>query len=288
IHQGSQRRDKQFVVADCAALAPSILESELFGHVRGAFTGATTNKAGLFQIAHEGTLFLDEVANISPDIQGKLLRVLESNEYKPVGSGMMKKTDVRLIAATNRDLSEMILEGDFREDLFYRLNVFPIQIPPLRERDDDIEYLARHFLKHFASKGNKPVPEFTDKAIEALKRHAWPGNVRELKNVVERIIIMTDGAVIEDTGLVRKALPESDAGPHEIPKTAEALKKAKNLARKHAVQDLECAFILEALKKSKGNVSRAAKQTGMQRTYFQALMKRHGIHAEDHRLRDET
>jgi len=276
IHRKSPRGDRQFVVADCAALAPSVLESELFGHVKGAFTGATATRAGLFEVAHGGDLFLDEIANISLETQTKLLRVLENREYRPVGNEVTKSTDVRLIAATNCDLRERIAAGSFREDLFYRLNVFPIHVPPLRERKEDIVPLARHFLTHFAARANKPAPRFTDEALETLHCHAWPGNVRELKNVVERIVIMTDGLLIDETGLTQRAAQPTGEAP-AVPRTAEELNRARKVARKEAADALERDFVAEALRESAGNVTRAAKRTGMQRTYFQALMKRHGI-----------
>lgn len=286
IHRKSARRDRQFVVADCATLAPSVLESELFGHVKGAFTGATATRAGLFEVAHGGDLFLDEVANISPETQTKLLRVLESREYRPVGSEVTKTTDVRLIAATNCDLRERLAAGSFREDLFYRLNVFPIRVPSLRERKEDIVPLAQHFLAHFAARANKPVPRFTDEALETLNRHAWPGNVRELKNVIERIVIMTDGLLIERTGLAQHAVQPTEEG-RPVPRTAEELNRAKKAARKEAADALERDFVAEALRESGGNVTRAAERAGMQRTYFQALMKRHGIRPERGQDRSE-
>ncbi|NQT20950.1 MAG: sigma-54-dependent Fis family transcriptional regulator [Planctomycetes bacterium] len=281
IHRESPRKDRQFVVADCATLAPALLESELFGHVKGAFTGATARKAGLFEIAHGSTLFLDEVANVSMGTQSKLLRVLESHEYKPVGGETGKRADVRLIAATNADLQENIKAKTFREDLFYRLNVFPLRIPPLRERKEDIVFLAQHFLKHFADRLKKPLPSFTDEALEALKRHPWPGNVRELKNVLERVVIMTSESLIKEADISQQPIPEVALEGQAVPQNAQELKEAKKLAKKEAADEFERAFVIDALKKSAGNVSQAAREVGMQRTYFQALMKRHGISREE-------
>lgn len=281
IHRNSSRKDKQFVVADCATLAPSLLESELFGHVRGAFTGATTSRAGLFEVANSGTLFLDEVANIDLSIQSKLLRVIETYEYKPVGGEAAKTTDVRLIAATNCDLHEKIQAGAFREDLFYRIDVFPIQLPPLRERGGDIVLLAQHFLKHFAARAHKPLPAFSDEALHALQGHSWPGNVRELRNVVERIVIMTDGQIVDDAHLAPQPAGASGSPLRVVPRTAHELNEAKKVAKRQAVEELERSFVIEALRAADGNVTQAARDAGMQRTYLQALMKKHGVRAEE-------
>lgn len=281
IHRGSRRNDRQFVVADCATLAPSVLESELFGHVKGAFTGATVTKAGLFEVADGGTLFLDEVANIPLEIQSKLLRVLETREYKPVGAVNARRADVRLLSASNRDLRDQIKAGAFREDLFYRLNVFPISIPPLRERGEDVARLAEHFLKHFAARSNRPAPTFADDAFEALARHSWPGNVRELRNVIERIIIMTDGPLIRASDVSPEPPSTCGQGPTPacIPRTAEELNAARRATKERATAELERSFLVQALDAANGNISLAARQTGMQRTYLQSLMKRHGIRA---------
>ena len=181
IHAHSLRASRQFIQVDCNTLSPSLLESELFGHVKGAFTGAVREKEGIFDLAHEGTLFLDEISNLNPEIQGKLLRVLEAGEFKPVGAAQFHRSDVRLITATNRDLKRMVDEGGFREDLFYRLNVVPLFIPSLRERKEDIPILAYHFLRFFCRKIRKRIEGFSDEALETLIHHDWPGNVRELK-----------------------------------------------------------------------------------------------------------
>jgi DNA-binding NtrC family response regulator len=180
IHAHSQRSARQFLAVECSTFSPGLLESELFGHIKGAFTGAVQDKAGIFEMAHGGTLFFDDVANLSLETQGKLLRVLEMHDYKPVGASHFKKTDVRIIAATNQDLNSMAGEGNFREDLFYRLNVFPIFLPPLRERKDDIPKLAYHFLRLFCRQTGKRILGFTDDALEMLVNYEWPGNVREL------------------------------------------------------------------------------------------------------------
>ena len=192
IHAHSRRAARQFVALDCSTLATGLLESELFGHVKGAFTGAVQDKRGIFAVADTGTLFLDEVSNLSPAIQGKLLRVMETREYKPVGASHSQQTDVRIIVATNRELTAMVADGSFREDLFYRLNVFPIRLPPLRQRRDDIPKLAYHFLRFFCRKAGKRIEGFSDEALAMLVANPWPGNVRQLKNAIERLVIMED------------------------------------------------------------------------------------------------
>jgi two-component system, NtrC family, response regulator len=193
IHYESPRKAKPLVALNCSAFAKDLLESELFGHVEGAFTGATKAKKGLLEEAHEGTLFLDEIGEMSVDLQAKMLRVLESGEFYRVGESKSRKVNIRLIAATNRNLEEEIKNGKFREDLFYRLSVFAISIPPLRERSEDIEILAKHFVQHFSSKTNRQVNAMDRNFIKALISHPWKGNIRELKNVIERCVILVEG-----------------------------------------------------------------------------------------------
>ena len=277
VHACSLRKNEPFVVADCAALSPSVFESELFGHVKGAFTGATRTKAGLFEVADGGSLFLDEISNVPEAIQVKLLRVLESRESKPVGGTTAKRADVRLIAATNRNLEDMVAEGSFREDLFYRLNVFPIYLPPLRERPEDVPLLANHFLEQFAARADKPIQGFSPDAMDMLLGHAWPGNVRELRNVVERIVILAEAPLVKSAHL-----PSEIGGPAlslqvVIPNSREALKEAKRIAQQRVVADIERQFLLAALERNDGNVTKAAADTGLQRTYFQALMRKCGV-----------
>jgi DNA-binding NtrC family response regulator len=280
IHAHSQRAGRQFVAVDCSTLAPNLLESELFGHVKGAFTGATQNKAGIFEVAHDGTLFLDDVANLTLEIQGKLLRVLEVYEYKPVGASHVKKTNVRIIAATNKDLRAMVDEGTFREDLFYRLNVFPIILPPLQERKDDIPRLAYHFLRHFCRKTGKRIEGFSDDALEMLVNHEWPGNVRQLKNVVERLVIMADRDILDSLDLLEPIQMKGFLKGDSTPETLEELKAIKKQLLEDKYGQLEKAFLLKALKTCKGNITHAAEKVGMQRSNFSALMKRHKISAQ--------
>ncbi|MEJ2670701.1 MAG: sigma-54 dependent transcriptional regulator [Deltaproteobacteria bacterium] len=196
IHRNSPRADGPFVVVNCAALPETLLESELFGHERGAFTGATNRKDGRFVLAHQGTLFLDEVGELSLTIQAKILRVLQAREFEPLGSTRTVKVDVRIIAATNRDLEKMVREGRFRDDLYYRLNVFPVLLPPLRERQQDLPSLAEFFLKRFGRKNRREGLSLSPEVLEAFARYAWPGNIRELENVIERAVIVCQTDVI--------------------------------------------------------------------------------------------
>lgn len=278
IHYNSLRKQKQFFPADCSALAPTLLESELFGHVKGSFTGAIMTKPGLFELADGGTLFLDEIGNISLETQGKLLRVLEEGEFKPVGGTEYKKADVRLIAATNRNLQEMTKQGSFREDLFYRINVFPIELPPLRDRKEDIPLLAWHFLRQQSEETGKPVQGFTREVMNAFVSAPWPGNIRELKNTIERLVITAEGKMIEVEELpdgIRKGSNEWEVNP--VPRTNDELKKLKRRLRQTAADQLERSFILEALERSNWNITKAASETGIQRPNFHALMRKHGI-----------
>ena len=282
IHTRSPRAARRFVALDCSCLAPSVLESELFGHVKGAFTGAIQGKAGIFEVANAGTLFLDEISNLTLEVQGKLLRVMDTHEYKPVGASSIKKTDVRIIAATNRDLKIMVTENTFRQDLLYRLNVFPVYLPPLRERKDDIPRLAYHFLRFFCRKIGKKIEGFTDDALQVLVNQPWPGNVRQLKNVIERLVIMADQRLLDGPQLVEHLHPKrSVGGNNAIPETIEELKAAK----KHLIDvrygDLEKAFLVKALKACDGNITRAAARVGIKRPNFHALMKKHNLSVKD-------
>jgi len=280
IHHNSLRRDHPFVTVDCNTLSENLLESELFGHVKGAFTGAVAAKRGMFEVANQGTLFLDEFGNIPLSTQAKLLRVIQEREFKPVGGTSTLTTNVRLLAATNNNLLAMVGEGRFREDLYYRVNVFPIQAPPLRERREDIPALAFHFLKKSCAELGKPVAEISDGAMSLLVQHDWPGNVRELDNAIERAVILSSDHIIRQANLSdligRAAHPDFD-----VPRTSDELKRLKKVAREKSVEDLEKAFVQETLRRNEHNVTRAAEATGMQRTNFQALMKKYGIRVRD-------
>ncbi len=279
IHSSSPRKDTRFVAVDCGAIAPSLMASELFGHVRGAFTGAAEDRKGLIQTADGGTLFLDEISNLPLDLQAALLRVIETQEVRPVGAADPVKVDVRYVAASNRDLQALANEARFREDLFYRLNVFPIQLPPLRERREDIPALARHFLATFAARMHKRIESFTPEALEALTQYDWPGNVRELSNVVERLVILCSGGRVGRARLHESMAVSSSAEP--VPQTAEELNALRQKLRDQAVTEAEKAFLMEALRRNDYNVTRAAGQTGMQRPNFQALLKKHNLRIKD-------
>jgi DNA-binding NtrC family response regulator len=276
IHYNSLRSDHPFVPVDCTSLSENLLESELFGHVKGSFTGAVSNKKGLFETADGGTLFLDEIGNITLATQAKLLRFIEEREFKAVGDTRTQSVDIRLITATNKDLEGMVADGDFRDDLYYRINIFPIEIPPLRERREDIPALANYFLQQFSADMNQPTREFSPGAMNLLMNHDWPGNVRELENVVERAVILASGDVIRQGHLVNiiDMLPHIDL---DVPRTSEELKQIKKIARQKSVENVERHFVLGALKRNRWNVTRAAEDTGMQRSNFQALMAKYDI-----------
>jgi DNA-binding NtrC family response regulator len=276
IHYNSQRKDGPFVVADCASLSESLLESELFGHVRGAFTGAVKDRKGLAESARRGTLFLDEISGLTPGLQGNLLRLLQEKEIRPVGSDKPVSVDVRVVAATNRELSELVGEGTFREDLFYRLSVFTINLPPLRERREDIPLLAHHFAQEFSSEFGKEIVAINPRVMAALESYDWPGNVRELEHTIERAVLLSEGGTIE--------LPDiPDLGSNraeeweQVPDDAESLNELKQQLREKAVGRVERLFLLKALRKSGWNVSQAARNVGMARPNLHALMRKHGV-----------
>jgi two-component system NtrC family response regulator len=277
IHAHSQRAGRQFVVVDCSTFSPSLLESELFGHVKGSFTGATHDKAGIFEAANGGTLFLDEVANLTQEVQAKLLRVMETHEYRPVGSNVLLKTDVRFIAATNRDLKSLVEQEKFRNDLFYRLSVLPIRIPPLRERRQDIPKLAYHFLRIFCREMGRRIQGFSDEALEVLINHEWPGNIRQLKNVVERLVIMADETVLNFHHLADNLRGNEGLAPIPVPGTVKELQALKKRILEEQYGRIEKAFLQKALSAAGGNITAAAKAVGMQRSNFSTLLKRHSI-----------
>ena len=275
IHFNSLRKDKPFVAVDCNALSETVLESELFGHVKGSFTGAVADKKGMFEVANGGTLFLDEISNLSMSIQAKLLRVVQEREFRAVGDTRTHSTNIRLVTATNRDLQEMVAAGTFREDLFYRINIFPIRLPPLRERPEDIAALAFHFLRVFSQEMGKEVTELSEGALTALSNYDWPGNVRELENTMHRAVILTGDKVIRQAHLTNIcAVPGDDV---VVPMTGDELKRLKKVAREKSVEEVEKLFILEALKRNTWNVTNSAAETGMLRANFQALMKKYDI-----------
>ncbi len=272
IHAQSQRKEEMFVEVNCAAIPEDLIESELFGHTKGAFPGAVTEKEGKFRRAHGGTLFLDEVGDMSLKTQSKVLRTLEEQRFTPVGSGEATTVDVRVIASTNKDLEEEISKGNFREDLFYRLNVIPFFVPPLRERQEDIPLLARHFLKEFSVAYGRRPREIADGAIETLMRYSWPGNVRELRNVIERIVIMNPTTARFD----RKHLPplvHRDGNRHNAGAEFSTLHQARAA--------YERDYILKKLDENHGNISRAAEVLGLERSHLYRKMKTLGIAAKE-------
>jgi DNA-binding NtrC family response regulator len=280
VHHNSLRKNQPFVAVDCNTLSEHLLESELFGHVKGAFTGAVAAKRGMFELASGGTLFLDEFGNIPLDTQAKLLRVIQEREYRAVGGTTTLQANVRLIAATNKDLKALVAAGRFREDLYYRINVFPIHAPALRDRREDIPALAYHFLKQVCAELERPVPELSEAALSLLVRHDWPGNVRELENAMQRAVILCPDRLIRQSHLAG-LVDERPGADLDVPRTSDELKRLKKLAREKSVEDLERSFVVETLARTGSNVTRAAEETGMQRSNFQALMKKHGIRVRD-------
>jgi len=278
IHFNSRRAQQKFVPVDCNTLTETLFESEIFGHEKGAFTGAVKTKKGLLEEASGGSLFLDEVSNIPMESQAKLLRALEAREIKHVGGTEIKEVDFRLICATNKDLRMMVESNTFREDLYYRINVFPIILPPLRKRPDDIPLLATHFLTQFATETAKNITSIDKDAMELLTSYDWPGNVRELKNVMERTVIMTFSETVNRRTIasILGQSPQQEA-IQSIPLNKDDLKSAKKAARELAAEEIEKNFVISALKKADWNVSQAARETGMQRQNFQALMRKFKI-----------
>ncbi len=266
IHAESPRHGGPFVGVSCAALTESLLESELFGHERGAFTGAVGSARGKFEIAAGGTLFLDEIGDISPKLQLDLLRVLDAREFRRVGGSQLIKTDVRIIAATNRDLKKLVESGGFREDLYYRLDVIPVTLPPLRERKEDIPLLVEHFLVQFRAEMRKPLEGISTEALEMLMAHDWPGNVRELRNVLERGAVLARGPILTplELDLAPPAIPGGAPG-----EPAESLREAE---RKH---------IVAVLRQHKWNITRSAKALGIDRVTLYSKIKRYQIREEE-------
>jgi two-component system nitrogen regulation response regulator NtrX len=272
IHAQSLRKDETFVEVNCAAIPEDLIESELFGHYKGSFPGAAVDKDGKFQKANGGTLFLDEVGDMSLKTQSKVLRTLDEQRVAPLGSEETITVDARIIASTNKDLEEEISIGNFREDLFYRLNVIPFFVPPLRDRKEDIPMLARHFLKDLAATYGRRPREITDDAVDGLMRYSWPGNVRELRNVIERIVIMNPMI----TRLDRKHLPPL------VYRDGHRRAARSEFSTLHQARDAyERDFILKKLDENHGNVTRAAEVLGLERSHLYRKMKTLGIVAKE-------
>jgi len=276
IYSRSHRAKKPFMPIDCTALPETLLESELFGHVKGSFTGAILTKPGLLEIANGGTLFLDEIGNMNLYIQGKLLRVIQEREFTPVGGTVRKKVDIRIITSTNRNLEKMIEEGKFRKDLFYRLNIVPIYVPPIRERKSDIPTLVYYFIDKFNKKSSKNTISISPNAMKLFTEYEWPGNVRELENIIERLIVTSNGDAIHSEHLPSNIYHDRKI-VEQVPKNNEELKHIKRAAKEKLFREIERNFILESLKRYNWNITRAAKDVGLQRSNFQAMMKKNEI-----------
>src|SRR5215217_3923790 len=271
IHHNSPRRANRFVALNCSAIPETLLEAELFGHARGAFTGAVGTRQGRVEQAHKGTLFLDEVGTMSPALQAKLLRVLQEREFERVGDAHTVKVDVRIIAATNADLHRMVAEGTFREDLFYRLNVIPVRLPPLRERKDDIPPLVRHFLQKFCTEGNRPVMTISQAATRALMAYSWPGNIRQLENAVERAVALSGGRTqVEAIDLP----PEIQQAADEPPTVAGLPFPEEGLDFDTFIAGIEREMIRRSLERTNGNKGAAARLLNLKRTTLVEKLKR--------------
>jgi two-component system, NtrC family, response regulator PilR len=276
IHVNSPRRDRPFVAVNCGALSETLLDSELFGHMRGAFTGADSNKKGLIEVAEKGTIFLDEIGEMSPAVQVKLLRVLQERKFRRLGGTEEIDADIRILAATNRDLSKMVADGTFREDLFYRINVIPLRLPSLRERLEDVPLLAEHFVARFAEQMGKPITGISGAALARLKLHAWPGNIRELENAMERAValeqsptILTESLPEQLAGAAKEAEPQPTAAPDAFPDAGFDLERH--------VQDIEREYIAEALRRAGGVKVKAAELLGMSFRSFRYYTKKYNL-----------
>ncbi|MFK5925975.1 MAG: sigma-54 dependent transcriptional regulator [Desulfuromusa sp.] len=272
IHQQSTRSEKPFIEINCAAIPEELIESELFGHEKGAFTGATAARRGKFDQANGGTLFLDEIGDMSLKTQAKILRILQEHKFDRVGGNRTIEVDVRVIAATNKNLQERIKTGEFREDLFFRLNVLPFSVPPLRKRKDDIPRLCKHFLTHFCGKESRDIKSISDAALKSLIAYNWPGNVRELKNLIERLVIMTPGKLINFTDLplgINQNDYQSEPSGFSTTDLPDSYREAKEVFEKQ--------FLLEKLKKNDWNVSRTAEEIGLERSNLHRKIKNYQI-----------
>ena len=272
IHDLSDRCDRNFVAVNCAAIPDELLESELFGHVKGSFTGAVVSRMGRFEMADKGTLFLDEIGDMKANLQVKLLRVLQSREVEPVGGNRPKKVDVRIIAATNQNLDQMVANKLFREDLFYRLSVIPIVLPPLRDRDSDIALLLNSFLQKFNKINNRNIEGFDSQVMEILTNYHWAGNVRELENLVERLVIVTGGGMV-----TYHDLPEKYRGGRTVPRVQPIVLPKTGICLHSAVEEFENGLILQALQKSGGNKKEAAILLNLKRTTLIEKLKKKNL-----------
>jgi two-component system NtrC family response regulator len=281
IHYQSDRASKPFVVINCAAIPGNLLESELFGHEKGAFTGAIKTKRGRLELADQGTLFLDEIGEMPKELQVKILRVMEEQKFQRVGGTEDVQVDNRIIAATNKDLKQAVEAGAFRDDLFYRLNVITISVPPLRERIEDIPLLIEHFLKKHREVFKSRAVGVSDEAMKILTEYSWPGNVRELENTLVRAVILCPSEWIQPDDLPEELRREEIKEAPRLPPDREALKQMKKEAQQKAKEEIEKSFVMEALKQGGGNIMRSAEMVGMDRRQFQNLLRKYGISRKD-------
>lgn len=277
IHQHSERANGPFVALDCGALVETLLESELFGHVRGAFTGAVIDKKGVFEAAHEGTCFIDEIGDISPALQARLLRVLQENEIRRVGSQRVTKIDVRVIAATNKDLAALVQEGVFREDLYYRLNVLSITLPPLRERLEDVPDLALAFLHRYAYEHKKSLTAITEEALALLQAYAWPGNIRELENVMSRAVVMARQSVLTPDDFPERLRYGKEPAIRSLSADSASTDSSFSFAQLLSLEEMKKQYILYVLKQTRGNMSRTAEVLQIDRRSLYRMLKRFAV-----------
>jgi transcriptional regulator with GAF, ATPase, and Fis domain len=275
IHRHSNRRDKPFIVIDCAAMAKDLIESELFGHVKGAFTGANADRQGAFELADGGTVFLDEIGDLSPDLQPKLLRVLEKREIRRVGCNKVRKINVRIICATNRNLANEVNEGRFREDLYYRLSVVHLELPPLRRRREDLALLVRKFLSDLHGVDALDQVGDFDRTMDALKRHDWPGNVRELRNLIE-VAFYSERRPVDLSAFLSLGNLRASRRPPEPEVTVNADRPFKD-AKNDLIEGFEKAYLLALLARNSNNISRSAREAGIERAYLQRLVRKYSL-----------
>ncbi len=281
IHRKSLRKENKFFPIDISSLPANLIESELFGHIKGSFTGAVSDKIGVFEAADKGTIFLDEIGNLPLDIQSRLLRVLQEKEFLPVGSTQVRKVDVRMIFATNQNLKKAVEEGKFREDLYYRLNVFPVKLPALRERKEDIPELALYFLKKYCEKIDRNIPVIDLEAMEMLQNYHWPGNIRELEHIIERLSIIVEENEIKSVNISSVLFKTDSINSSVLPKNIYDLNNFKKQIKETSIKEIEKLFVTEALLRNNWNISKAALDVSMQRSNFQALMKKYGVKKPD-------
>jgi transcriptional regulator with PAS, ATPase and Fis domain len=274
IHYLSCRAGKPFIPINCGAVPENLFENELFGHAKGAFTGASLQQNGLAKEAEGGTLFLDEISAISPYVQAKLLRLLQDKEYRPLGDPRPRKADIRIIAATNRDLQGLVKKGTFREDLFYRLNIVSVHIPPLRERTEDIPILAEHFIRKYSKEYKKPIKELSKDVMRAFMSYSWPGNIRELEHEVQRAVVMSENTMI-DVGSTELATNQSGSEGSGL--------EYFNIAKERVVDSFARSYLTQLLKESRGDIVSAARRAGKSRTGLWNLIKRYSIDPKEFR-----